>query len=351
MNTKQHKRTLFYLFIALTVIVIPLTNKLLYRFLIKNSKIQTIKTPFVQKSQLETWPVSYNYTLVQQSLAKRNYSISSLPPKSALWTDNIHLCINFNLNNMSPSKRAIDILSGYYYPFFSNITFILNDVTEIPHFMPDYIDSIACSGQNGWYQHKCLIMCMQRGSPDTKGFLYIADDMFVNFTKMSQLPTTKLWFVPLQGSTKAHPASDKWVWWGPPNNFAQKLKIVVKILPTEWKNQLKAIDNFPQNFQVHAISDIVYVPTSLVSNMTAVLSHIINTTDLFCEVAIPLAVSLVAPERVTLMDGFMGEVRSIALAKSMANTKHFIHSLKLSKKEYAELWIEYMEKQLYNIVC
>ena len=147
------------------------------------------------------------------------------------------------------------------------------------------------------------------------------------------------------------PASDKWVWWGPPYNFAQKLKIVVKNLLTKWKNKLKATANFPENFQVHAISDIVYVPTSLVSNMTAVLSHIINTTDLFCEVAIPLAVSLVAPERVTLLRGYMDKVRSIALVKSMANTKHFIHPLKLSKKEYAELWIEYMETQLYNIVC
>ena len=36
-------------------------------------KIQVIKTPFAREScfnQLETWPVSYNCTPVQQSLAK-----------------------------------------------------------------------------------------------------------------------------------------------------------------------------------------------------------------------------------------------------------------------------------------
>ena len=35
---------------------------------------------------------------------------------------------------------------------------------------------------------------MHRGTEETKGYLYIADGMFVNLAMMAELPTEKVWF-------------------------------------------------------------------------------------------------------------------------------------------------------------
>ena len=139
---------------------------------------------------------SFNSSLVERSLNKKGYSISDLPPKPALWTDKIYLCINFNLNNVNPGKQVTETLLSYYLPFFKNITLIFNgDNWSRPDYVPEFVDVISCDSHRGWYQHKCIRSCIQRGSEETKGFLYIADDMFINLTKMAELPTTKLWSV------------------------------------------------------------------------------------------------------------------------------------------------------------
>ena len=53
---------------------------------------------------------------------------------------------------------------------------------------------ISCDSHVGWYQQKCIRSCMQQGTEETKGYLYIADDMFINLAMMADLPTTKIWF-------------------------------------------------------------------------------------------------------------------------------------------------------------
>jgi len=60
---------------------------------------------------------------------------------------------------------------------------------------PDFVEIIRCDSSNGWYQHKCILQCLQSGHYDPKGYLYIADDMFINITMMSEYPIDKIWFV------------------------------------------------------------------------------------------------------------------------------------------------------------
>ncbi|XP_064407012.1 uncharacterized protein LOC135351834 [Halichondria panicea] len=299
---------------------------------------------------------SFYTSLVEQSLNKKGYSISDLPPKSALWTDKIHLCINLNLNGIKPSKAVIETQVSYYFPFFKNITVILNGDNFIrPDYVPEFVDVISCDSYYGWYQHKCIRSCIQRGSDDTEGFLYIADDMFINLTKMAELPTTKLWTI---GSrvcsyssiqTPGHEGCE-WYWWDAPTYGAKNLDIVIKSLPAKWKEQLVKTAGFPDHFKAYCISDIIYIPQALVMNMTHVLDHIINTTELFCELATNLAMHIVAPDRITLLDGYLWDDKSVAAIKEMATTAHFVHPVKFGIREQRDIWIQNMEKQLFNLI-
>ena len=300
---------------------------------------------------------SFYSSLVEQSLNKKGYSISDLPPKSALWTDKIHLCINLNLNGIKPSKAVIETQVSYYFPFFKNITLIFNgDNWSRPDYVPEFVDVISCDSHLGWYQHKCIRSCIQRGSKETEGFLYIADDMFINLTKMAELPTTKLWTV-VESAVCSYSMIQtpgrkgcNWPWWGRPTYGAKNLDIVIKSLPAKWKEQLVETAGFPDHFIARSVSDIIYIPQALVTNMTHVLDHIINTTELFCEIATNLAVDIVAPDRTTFVYGYLWDDRSVAAIKKMATTAHFVHPIKLGIREQRDIWIQYMDKQLSNVI-
>ncbi|XP_064383072.1 uncharacterized protein LOC135331756 [Halichondria panicea] len=292
-----------------------------------------------------------NSSPVEQSLQENNYSLSDLPPKSALWTDKIHLCINFNLNGIKPNKQVTETLMSYYLPFFKKITLIFDGYWSRPDYVPELVDFISCDSHIGWYQHKCIRTCIQRGSEETKGFLYIADDMFINLTKMAELPTTKLWMVDSEVCSYSkilnlgHPGCE-WPWWGPPTNGAKNLDIVIKSLPAKWKEQLVKTAGFPDHFKSYCTSDIIYIPQALVTDMTHVLDHIINTAKLFCEIATILAVNIVARNRTTLVNGYLWGDKSMAAIKQRATTAHFVHPVKLGLQAYLDIWIQFMEKEL-----
>ena len=106
---------------------------------------------------------------------------------------------------------------------------------------------------------------------------------------------------------------------------------------------------FPNHFSAYSTFDIIYIPQALVTDMTHVLDHIINTTELFCEIATNLAVNIVAPNRSTLVSGHLWKDRSIAAIKQRATTAHFVHPAKLGVQGHRDIWIQYMEKQLYLV--
>ncbi len=335
--------------VVLLVFVISLLDLLVFN-LLDLQKIQQTQFHMVTK-QFD----NEIFSLVEESLNKKGYSLSDLPPKPALWTDKVHLCINFNLNGIKPNKQVTETLMSYYLPFFKNITLIFNgDNWSRPDYVPEFVDFISCDSHIGWYQHKCLRSCIQRGSEETKGFLYIAEDMFINLTKMAELPITKLWIV---GSaicrysatqTLGHKGCE-WGWWGPPTNGAKNLDIVIKSLPAKWMELTKTA-GFPDHFHAFCTSDIIYIPQALVTDMTHVLDHIISTAELFCEIATILAVNIVAPNRTTLVNGYLWGDRSMAAIKQRATTAHFVHPVKLGIRDHRDIWIQYMEKQLFNII-
>ena len=309
--------------------------------------------PVTQAEQLQL--LSSNLTMVENSLKKKGYAVADLRPWSALWTDKIHLCIMFNLNGAKPNKEVAETLASYYYPFFRNITFILGAANEKrPDFLPEFVDFISCDSHLGWYQHKCIRSCMQRGSEDTKGYFYIADDMFINVTKLANLPRTKVWIIEMavrNYSRILNPGPKGWAWGWWSGNIKELDKLITS-MPSAWLEQLKETAGFPDHFKARATSDIVFIPRTFKANLTEALDFIINNSILFCEVATCLAVNIAAPnEYIFLEDGYLwGGGRSRANMEKKAKTTQFLHPIKLLNEEHRALWIKYMENQLYSIV-
>ena len=80
-------------------------------------------------------------------------------------------------------------------------------------------------------------------------------------------------------------------------NWHQALKpfeIVIEHLPADWKEMLVKYFGFPGRLHAQANANIVYVPYSLTGNMIDILTFI-SKTAIISEVALPLALDIVAP--------------------------------------------------------
>ena len=318
-------------------------------------------TPVISSALNGTKPLlssKVNTTMLESSLNKKGYTLSDLPPWSSLWTDKIHLCVMFNLNGIKPKKDNTDILVSYYIPFFRNITFIFDGANrKRPDFLPEFVDFITCDSHVGWYQHKCIRSCMHQGTEETQGYLYIADDMFINLTMMADLPTEKVWFgksgeVSYTWILDPGPKGWGWYWWGPPTNNYKRLKEVIDQMPSEWMEQLKKTGGFPDHFKIIATSDIIYVPRKLSPKLTTAIDFIVKKTNLFCEIATSLALNIATPNNISFLNsGYLwGNDRSIAGIERTAKTAHFVHPVKLGVEQQRKLWIQFMENQLFSII-
>ena len=273
------------------------------------------------------------------------YSFPKLPDKSKLWTKNIQLCIMYNYH---PREYFVRELMAYYLRFFDRIMVLFDgEWPEKPSFIPEYVNFSECRSNRGHFQQVCLRTCLTNGGRNVEGYLFVADDIFVNLSRMSTLPRSKLWFVDKEWvydyTNKA--GLTGWYWWP---EFSKKTRLVVDNLPPEWKEVLVTFTGFPKQFHGHTVSDIIYVPQPLASHMIEVLSYIIKTTDLFCEVAIPLAVDIVDPQYVHMVWGYLPKERrnDRALITSTAAEAHFVHPLKLAIRPTADIWRDFMAMQL-----
>ena len=268
--------------------------------------------------------------------------------QSLVWTNKIQLCIMFNLFKMSPNKQAINLLVSYYSLFFNHIMLLFEgDWSEKPNYIPQNITFSGCKSKAGWFQQHCLLICLNetwQNGDKPEGYLYIADDMFVNLTKMSLLPLSHVWYInPDQMNYTARASvRNTWHWRG----AMKPLETVVNNLPEKWKRVLVESVGFPDCIHASGLADIVYVPHLLAKNMTDFMNYVIRTAELISEVAFPLAVDIVAPNKTThFIDGILwNDQRNLAMIKKSARTAHFVHPVKLSSKAQADLWKSLMEE-------
>ena len=294
----------------------------------------------------------YDSSLLRRSLYRLGYTLDDLPLRNSLWTNNIHLCVMFNLKSIKPNEKVLNLLISFYFPFFRHISLIFDGQPNYnSEWIPGFVNVLSCDSYFGWYQHKCIRKCIQQNESQTEGFLYIAEDMFINITKMADLPKDKIWF--LQNNKRSfswvlNPGAKGWDWprWGK-NGNSLKFNKTIQSMPSKWKQILENHHGFPDYFNVTAISDIVFIPQVAVPKILPVLDHIILQGDLFCEIATALAVNVASHDVVKMEYGYLwrGE-RSVAGIERKSTSAHFVHPMKLGIRKHAELWLKYMEQQL-----
>ena len=288
-------------------------------------------------------------------LKQIGYTFPNLPDKSKLWTRNVQLCIMFN---WGAAEHTIKMLLAYYMRFFNSILLIRDDKwpnTEYLVDFPNAVNAISVDTKNGWYQQKALLKCLQSGNKNTTSYLFIPDDMFINITMMSTLPTSNIWlneprvfnFNDLNTFAK-----DPWHWWKHPRgtHFQKKFISIVNALPLELKQSLSQNVGFPNRMHSHSIVDSVHIPQVFSGNLSNVLLYLIGKGNLFCEILIPLALDITAgPQNhsyfmeCNLWSGDRTNLRSI---RQCFETKHFIHPLKLSTGFGSDIWCMLMNEQM-----
>ena len=297
-------------------------------------------------SRYQPSPSPYFFNGIIQNASKESkYTNGS---QSSMWTKRVQLCIMFNLKNMSPKKEVINLLLSYYSFFFNHIMLLFDgDWNEKPSYIPKNVTFSGCRSVDGELQHLCLPICLNETWGDEGepvGYLYIADDMFVNLTMMSLLPLSNLWYLKMGTINYTKRASLKnWHW----NRALKPMETVINNLPAKWKQVLVKYEGFPDRLHAVGTADTVYVPHSLAENMTDVLNYVHKTAPkLFCEVALPLVVDITAPtNRVHFIEGYLwGADRTFENIKKKAKSAQFVHPIKLSDPKQAKLWISFMEE-------
>ena len=188
--------------------------------LYSNSPIGFYKRSDPKTNQL--FVSGYNSTLVKESLKRLGYGLFDFPERKELWTYKTHLCIMFNLKYVKPNKNVINILISYYFPFFKIISLIFDGHPNYNYTsVPPFVNVMFCDSHWGWYQQKCIRKCIQQNYSEAEGHLYISDDMFINITKMAELPKSKIWYVDngkksMSWIENPGPKGWGWHWWGPP---------------------------------------------------------------------------------------------------------------------------------------
>ena len=278
------------------------------------------------------------------------YEFPKLPKKATLWTKNVHLCIMFNWG--STEYRTRQLLS-YYMRFFDVITLFIEG-EHAPHtYIPSHIQVFHVKTGSGFLQQRCVELCINQTAPNTVSHLYIADDMFINIAKMSHLSLSKIWFIPLSVHTFGVDSSFVgWYWWDKPlDGYTQYKRFVTVIngLPQEWKQVLIDKVGFPNCIHGHAVADIVHIPNAFAVQVTKVLNYIDSVTDIFCEIAVPLAVDIAQPiGREEMEEGNLWEQQRTdpGLVQRFIESLYYMHPLKTSTKFGADFWCRSMNNQL-----
>ena len=278
------------------------------------------------------------------------YVFPKLPKTASLWTKNVHLCIMFNWGSTEYRTR---LLLAYYMRFFDVITLFFEGESKISTYIPSHIEVFHVSTEHGHYQQRSLELCLKRFVTNVTSHLYIADDMFINITKMSQLSLSKIWFIPMSEHTFGGDSilGDNWSWWRHPpgNTFYSRFVTVVNSLPQELKQILIDKVGFPNRIHGHAAADIIHIPHSYAANVTKVLDHISSVAELFCELAVPLAVDIAQPTgREEMGDNYLwsDDRDNPSIVQRFVDTGYYAHPLKMSTRFAADMWCRSMNNQI-----
>ena len=100
---------------------------------------------------------------------------------------NIFLAINFN----HPKYKNIAVLEEYYQPIFPNRLYCGPELEPTGKYPFVVIDQ--AKPEYGYYGYQCLVEAVRR-HPGYNGYLYVNDDMIVNWWNFLKLDYNKIWY-------------------------------------------------------------------------------------------------------------------------------------------------------------
>lgn len=248
------------------------------------------------------------------------------------------LTINFN----HPFYDNIPLLREYYEPIFDNIIFCG------PESNTKY-NIIVIEGTKGHFGYKCIAEGIRK-YPEYSGYLYVNDDMVVNWWTMFKQPRDRIWYgkdiINAAGANMDKPAPCCWQWWKTANAL-ENCKISFDAL----KEKLASYDgvNYTKIFFdntngerlcLRAWSDFMYVPYRL-SQVYLKLADEFYKNKVFLETAVSTILTILDKKRNRVnLDGMylpdtFGDKDfqdGIDFVKSYDIDRTFYHPVKLSVK-------------------
>ena len=198
----------------------------------------------------------------------------------------ILLAINFNF----PYYKQIPLLIEYYKPIFPNYMFCGPERHQ--HGTHDVVKIDQIKREYGYYGTQCLVEAIRR-NPGFQGYLYINDDMIINWWNFVHLDPKNIWFPFSREQFGKYKMGTKLsAWW----RRASCGKKCTDLYATMEKNQTFADLGIFQIYQenvnnervcVNSLSDIVYIPARHTKNFV-MISQLFYDHRLFLEDALPM---------------------------------------------------------------
>lgn len=255
---------------------------------------------------------------------------------------NILLAINFN----HPHYSNIPILKKLYKHVFPHHVFC----GPVPDPKKKYKIIVVAQPvmQRGYYGYQCLALAIRK-RPGFAGYLYLNDDMIVNWWMFLSLDKSRIWtgsLVKMAESTQVGVAA-KTKWWKRAESARRCTEAFLEIETERGEEFVKQYYRNTDNERVcvNAWSDIFYVPAEL-SEKFVLVSTIFYDHLVFVEAAVQMTLfylddktNFVKLNGIYLPDKFSYDVDygSPALAWNVyTRDVTFIHPYKLSAKENRE---------------
>jgi hypothetical protein len=203
----------------------------------------------------------------------------------------------------------------YHYAFYTTVPFVLSQYEPaFPHIVvcgpkpsTDLEILVVDIGQGGYYCYECLGQAI-RSYPGFRGYLFVNDDMVVNWWNFAKLDKDKIWNGAKIDESAAHriyrrPIRDDWMWWRKEHGLKNCENTYRQLVGFANGSVASPRSDFKKLLRTHYLngknrtlcfrtwSDFAYVPGRL-SGEFEMLSRIFFENKVFLEIAFPTILSL-----------------------------------------------------------
>lgn len=202
--------------------------------------------------------------------------------------------------NIRNSKNVffddILVIINFNQPFYKNIGFIKEIYKEIPNIVfygptksPENNDVICCEEIKDWTVAYMAVVDAIKRFPSYHGYLFVMDDMLLNFWNLTKRDKNKVWFkdidMYLAIDTSCETIKFPWPWWQQKCGLGACINALHELVP-RFRNRLEEnLGN--KNTYIHEMSDCFYLPRRLGEDFINVFT-VFYKFGVLLEIAVPM---------------------------------------------------------------